>query len=118
MVKSKKVASSGRREQKMPESHEQEATSMPGSLRVIQNVSARSGGISGIPGIISSTTQGAQVRQRLVMGVIDSLLPSRAPEGPVSKVGGMDATAYNTGMVHLRGSPYTMNHSGETKSRR
>ena len=91
---------------------------MPGSLHVIQDVGSRSGGVHGIPGIISSTTQGAQVRQRLVMGVIDSLLPGKAPEGPVSAVEGKDSTAYNTGMVHLRGSPYTMNHHGAEQARR
>ena len=103
---------------KMPESHDQEATSMPGSLHVIQDVRSRSGGISGIAGIISSTTQGAQTRQRLVSGIIDSLLPTREAEGPVSKVEGMDATAYNSGQIHIRGSPFTMNHYGAEQPRR
>ena len=89
---------------------EQQATSLPGSLHIIQDVQHKPGMAKGISGIISSTTEGSQVRARLMMGVIDTLVPKKAPEGPVSHAEGRDSTAYNTGMVHLRGSPFTSHH--------
>ena len=64
-------------------------------------------GSMGIPGIISSTSLGPEQRSRLVGGIIESPMSgSMAAEGPVSKVMGHDATAYNEGMVHIRGSHF------------
>ena len=84
------------------------ATSMQGSLGIIENT--MSGGNRnrpvGIPGIISSTSLGPEQRQRLVAGIIESPMEGRGPSGPVHAVMGHDATAYNEGMVHLRGSPF------------
>lgn len=85
----------------------QQATSLPGSLSVIHDVMKPGRGIHGIPGIISSTTEGPEVRQRLALGVIESpMAMGMRDQGPVHRVQGMDATAYNTGMVHLAGSRF------------
>jgi hypothetical protein len=88
-----------------------QASGMPGQLTILKDPANGGGrGIHGIPGIISSTTTSPQTRQRLVGGIIESLMKGAAPGGPVQAVEGHDSTAYNTGMVHLRGSPYTMHH--------
>ena len=82
-----------------------QATSMPGSLPIIHDVGKRSGGIQGVPGIISSTTTDPRTRQRLVGGIIEHLMRGSAPpSGPVCSVMGHDSTAYNTGMIHIAGS--------------
>jgi hypothetical protein len=84
-----------------------QATSVPGGVHIISDVMKAGRGISGVPGIISSTTTGNEVRQRLMMGIIDS--PGGAREsavGPVQRAMGMDSTAYNAGMAHIAGSPY------------
>jgi hypothetical protein len=87
-----------------------QASSLPGTMGVIQNVST--GGnrdrARGVPGIVNSTTLGPEVRQRLQSGIIASLMggQGRGAEGPVSAAAGTDATAYNSGMVHLAGSQY------------
>jgi len=87
-------------------SHSPQATSLPGSMNIISNVMAHSDVNRGIPGIIRSTTTSPETRQRLVSGIIESCMHSApAPQGPVSAVLGHDATAYNMGMVHLRGAP-------------
>ena len=83
-----------------------QATSLPGSLSVIHNVGSRDGGSRGIPGIISSTLTSPETRQRLVSGVIDTMIRGETPSGPVHTVGGHDSTAYNAGMVHLSGSRF------------
>lgn len=86
------------------------ATSLQGSLGIIENT--MSGGnrhrTVGIPGIISSTSLGPEQRQRIVSGIIESGMAEggRASSGPVHAVMGHDATAYNDGMVHLRGSSF------------
>lgn len=88
-------------------SHNPQATSypMPG---IIHDPSGKMGhGIHGVPGIISSTTTGNEVRGRLMLGVIESCISGgHAPDGPVHHAEGHDATAYNAGMVHIRGSPF------------
>jgi len=83
------------------------ATSIQGSMGIIENVRAGKDHNMGIPGIISSTSLGPEQRSRLVGGIIESPMSgSMAAEGPVSKVMGHDATAYNEGMVHIRGSHF------------
>jgi len=88
-------------------SHSPQATSLPGSLSIISNVMAHADVNRGIPGIIHSTTTSPETRSRLVAGIIASPMAGNAPQGPVSSVMGHDATAYNSGMVHLRGSPFS-----------
>ena len=83
-----------------------QATSLPGSMHIIHDVMKPGRGIHGIPGIISSTTEGPQVRQRLALGIIESAMGAERSSGPVHKVQGMDATAYNEGMVHIAGSRF------------
>jgi hypothetical protein len=83
-----------------------QATSMPGSTGIIMDVMKPGKGVVGVPGIISSTTLGPEVRQRLVSGIIESPMERSTDHGPVSKVAGHDATAYNAGMVHLAGSRF------------
>lgn len=87
-------------------SHSPQASSLPGSLPVILDVSRRGGAIVGIPGIISSTTTSPETRQRLVSGILDMSDRGSVAQGPVHTVMGHDATAYNAGMVHIRGSHY------------
>jgi hypothetical protein len=83
------------------------ATSIQGSMGIIENVRAGKDHNMGIPGIISSTSLGPEQRTRLVSGIIESPMSGHmAPEGPVSKAMGHDATAYNSGMVHIRGSSH------------
>jgi hypothetical protein len=83
------------------------ATSIQGSMGIIENVRAGKDHNMGIPGIISSTSLGPEQRTRLVSGIIESPMSGHmAPEGAVSKVMGHDATAYNEGMVHIRGSHF------------
>jgi hypothetical protein len=77
---------------------------MPGSLPIIHDMGKRHGGAHGIPGIISSTLTSPETRQRLVSGIIDTMIRGDAPAGPVHTVGGHDSTAYNAGMVHIAGS--------------
>ena len=87
-------------------SHSPQASSLPGSLPVIQHVGGRSGGIHGIPGIISSTLTSPETRQRLISGILDPMAGGASPQGPVHNVQGHSSTAYNSGMVHLAGSRY------------
>lgn len=91
-----------------------QASSMPGSLPVIKDPHSKTGMAHGIPGIISSTTTSPETRQRLISGVLDlSQHDGTHTQGPVHTVMGHDSTAYNQGMVHLRGSPYTSHgHNG------
>lgn len=103
-------ASKGKRGMGVPNegkpSHSPQASSLPGSLPVILDVNRRGGSIVGIPGIISSTTTSPETRQRLVSGILDTSDRGAVPQGPVHTVMGHDATAYNSGMVHLRGSHF------------
>jgi len=83
------------------------ATSIQGSMGIITDVRRGKDHNMGIPGIISSTSLGPEQRSRLVNGIIESPMSGHmAPEGPVSKVMGHDATAYNEGMIHIRGSHF------------
>ena len=83
-----------------------QATSMPGHVAVIHNVQKPGRGAHGIPGIISSTSLGPEVRGRLMDGIIISAMGGKYEQGPVTKVAGMDATAYNAGMSHIAGSRF------------
>ena len=82
------------------------ATSILGSMGIIEDPKKGRDHNMGIPGIISSTSLGPEQRQRLVAGIIESPMEGEAAEGPVSMVQGHDATAYNEGMIHLRGSHF------------
>ena len=88
-------------------SREPQASSypMPG---IIMNVHRPGKGAVGVPGIINSTTTGNEVRQRLQLGVIESPAGIRghSAEGPLHKAMGHDATAWNSGMAHISGSPF------------
>lgn len=88
-------------------SKEPQATSypMPG---IIMDVQRAGKGAIGIPGIISSTSTGNEVRQRLMLGIIESPSEMRghSAEGPVHKALGNDSTAYSVGMAHIAGSPF------------
>ena len=83
------------------------ATSLQGSLGIIEHPSGGHVRPMGIPGIISSTSLGPMQRNRLVSGII---IPNDASghdaSGPVHAVEGHDATAYNEGMIHIRGSSF------------
>jgi len=87
-----------------------QASSLPGMMGIIQDVA--SGGnrdrARGVPGIITSTTLGPEVRQRLQKGIIETMMGGAGTggEGPVTAAAGHDATAYNTGMVHQAGSRF------------
>ena len=91
-------------------SGEQTASSLPGSLGVIDPhgmASPKDKTRHGIPGIISTTTEGPQTRARLVGGIIESpMSDGKAPSGPVHSVMGHDATAWNAGMKHIPGSSF------------
>lgn len=83
------------------------ATSLQGSLGIIEHPSAGKVRHMGIPGIITSTSLGPEQRQRLVSGIIESGMAGEGhAEGPVHAVMGHDSTAYNSGMVHIRGSQF------------
>ena len=87
-----------------------QASSLPGAMGIIQDVA--SGGnrdrVRGVPGIITSTTLGPEVRQRLQKGIIESLMggDGHSAEGPVTAAAGHDSTAYNAGMIHQAGSRF------------
>lgn len=84
-----------------------QATSVPGSMTIIHDVTNRAGGVHGIPGIISSTTTSPETRRRLVGGILEHLMRGAvAPSGPVSTVQGHDSTAYGAGMVHIAGTSF------------
>ena len=89
----------------------QQAASLPGSMGIIDPHSAaspRDMTRHGIPGIISTTTEGAMTRARLVGGIIESPMSDGKPaSGPVHAVMGHDATAYNVGFRHIPGSSFT-----------
>ena len=77
---------------------------MPG---VIMDVHRPGKGAVGIPGIITSTTTGNEVRQRLMLGVIESPAGIKhSADGPLHKALGHDATAWNSGMAHISGSHF------------
>jgi len=84
------------------------ASSLPGSLGIIEHpAGGRRDRSVGIPGIISSTSLGPEQRQRLVAGIIESAMAGHSTDsGAVHSVMGHDATAYNEGMVHIRGSGF------------
>jgi len=83
------------------------ASSLMGSLGIISSPSGGRDREMGIPGIITSTSLGPEQRQRLVAGIIESPMGGAGhAQGPVHKVMGHDATAYNEGMIHIRGSHF------------
>lgn len=83
------------------------ATSLQGSLGIIEHPSKGRDHNLGIPGIISSTSLGPEQRQRLVAGIIESPMEGGSMNsGAVHAVLGHDSTAYNAGMVHIRGSSF------------
>lgn len=87
------------------------ASSLPGSLGIIMHPSAGKPRPMGIPGILSSTSLGPEQRQRMVAGILTSPgMEGHAQDDAVHEVSGHDATAYNAGMVHIRGSPFTSSH--------
>jgi len=92
----------------------QQASSLPGSLHVIDPhgaVHAKSHKAEGIPGIIRTTTEGAMTRARLVGGIIESPMGGgKDAHGPVHAVKGHDSTAYNAGFSHIAGAPFTSRH--------
>lgn len=82
------------------------ATSLPGSLGIIEHPSGGRNREMGIPGLISSTSLGPEQRQRLVAGIIEDPMAGHFSSDAVHKVMGHDATAYNEGMIHIRGSSF------------
>jgi len=82
------------------------STSLPGSLGIIESPRKGKDHNLGIPGIISSTSLGPEQRSRLVAGIIETPMAGQAASGPVHNIMGHDATAYNEGMIHLRGSHF------------
>lgn len=82
------------------------ATSLPGSMGIIEHPSAGRDRSLGIPGLIGSTSLGPMQRQRLVSGIIESPMEGKAEGGAVHSIMGHDSTAYNEGMVHIRGSHF------------
>jgi hypothetical protein len=82
-----------------------QASSMPGALPIIKDAQAKSGAAHGVPGIINSTTTSPETRLRLIQGVLDlANSAGSADQGAVHTMMGHDSTAYNMGMVHIRGS--------------
>jgi hypothetical protein len=82
------------------------ATSLNGALNIIESPRKGRDHNLGIPGIISSTSLGPEQRQRLVSGIIESGMGATNTSGPVHAIMGHDSTAYNEGMVHIRGSSF------------
>lgn len=88
-------------------SRQPEATSMPGSMNILDLAHHHKGDINhGIPGIIRTTTTGADIRSKLVSGILDMADHGRKADGPVHSVTGHDATARNAGMRPIPGSPF------------
>ena len=79
------------------------ATGMPGQMHIIDSPRKGRDHNLGIPGIISSTSLGPEQRQRLVSGIIDSVMSGGAhASGPVHTIMGHDSTAYNEiGRAHV-----------------
>jgi hypothetical protein len=87
----------------------QQASSLPGKLGLIDPSvpsTPKDKSSGGIPGIIRTTTEGAQTRARLVGGIIESPMSGAHASGPVHAVMGHDATAWNAGMKHIPGSHF------------
>lgn len=85
--------------------HVPQATSLPGSMGIIENAGARHGDRKqGIPGILTTTSLGADTRTRLISGIIDLSQHKPAEDGPVHMVTGHDATAMNAGMRPIPGA--------------
>lgn len=83
------------------------ATALNGSLNIIESPRKGRDHNLGIPGIISSTSLGPEQRSRLVSGIIESGMGAPTDRsGPVHSIMGHDSTAYNEGMVHIRGSHF------------
>ena len=83
------------------------ASSLNGSLGIIEHPSGGRDREMGIPGIITSTSLGPEQRQRMVSGIIESPMGGEMDKtGAVHAILGHDATAYNAGMVHIRGSHF------------
>lgn len=82
------------------------ATGMPGQMHIIESPRKGRDHNLGIPGIISSTSLGPEQRSRLVSGIIESPMSGQSAGGAVHSIMGHDSTAYNEGMVHIRGSHF------------
>jgi hypothetical protein len=88
-------------------SRQPEATSLPGQLGILDLAKDHGKDINrGIEGIIRTTTTGADIRHKLVSGILDMADHGRKADGPVHAVTGHDATARNAGMRPIPGSPY------------
>jgi len=108
----RKTAKEYKKGAKIPTEHQvsksPQATSLPGQLSVIKDPHAKPGMSKGLTGIIQSTVTSPETRQRLVSGILDlSKDHGASAQGPVHTVMGQDSTAYNSGMAHIRGSPFT-----------
>lgn len=88
-------------------SHQQEATSLPGHLGILDLAHHTQGDKHrGIPGILHTTSEGVHIRHKLVSGILDLCDHGRKADGAVHQVTGHDATARNAGMRPLPGSPF------------
>jgi len=83
------------------------ASSLNGTLGIIEHPSGGKDREMGIPGIISSTSLGPEQRQRIVAGIIESPMGGVMDKtGAVHAILGHDSTAYNAGMRHIPGSHF------------
>jgi hypothetical protein len=84
------------------------ATTMPGDHHILDLAKEHGKDVDrGIPGIIRTTTTGADIRHKLVSGILDMAEHAgRHADGPVHSVTGHDATARNAGMRPIPGSPF------------
>ena len=83
------------------------ASSLNGTLGIIEHPSGGKDREMGIPGIISSTSLGPEQRQRIVSGIIESPMGGVMDKtGAVHAILGHDSTAYNAGMRHIPGSHF------------
>lgn len=81
------------------------ATSLPGSLGILDLAHHMKNDLKhGIPGIITTTSTGNDVRNKLLSGIIDLCEHGRKADGPIHSVLGHDATAMNAGMRPIPGA--------------
>jgi len=92
-----------------------QATSLPGSLMIIENAGHGGSRSHGIPGILHTTSLFPEQRSRLMNGIIDLGQYAREMGGPVHSITGQDATAMNAGMRPIPGAP--IHGDGQMKSR-
>jgi len=98
-------------------SHVPQATSMLGSMNIINDAGGHgSGRAHGIPGIITTTSLGPEQRTRLISGIIDLADGGHHEmEGPLHSVMGHDATAMNAGMRPIPGAKIHADHGRHHK---